>query len=233
MSTPNTKIWDELRRVPPEHLKPFSRAGGFKGTAIKPMWSFHRMTEMFGAAGQGWGVNEPSFQIVPAGDEILVFCTVSVWYEDRKNVIFGVGGDKVRVVQANGPRNDDEAFKKAYTDATTNALKLLGVAADIHMGLWDGNKYTDDKTHENVEKEAPSKNAETAAPAHFPAQSSVFTELRDQLGKIESHTALEAWVEMVKNAITANTISMSERATLQNQLQARRAFVAQAPGKAA
>lgn len=142
--TDNTTLWDELKRVPPEHLKGFSRAGGFKGTAIKPMWSFHRMTEMFGPVGLGWGINEPSFQTVPAGDEILVFCTVSVWHGNASQTVFGVGGDKVRVIQSSGPRNDDEAFKKAYTDAITNALKLIGVGADIHMGLWDGNKYIDD-----------------------------------------------------------------------------------------
>ena len=141
----NTELWDKLCRVPAEHLKSFSRAGGFKGTAIKPMWSFHKMTEQFGSVGLGWGVNQPSFQVVPAGDEILVYCTVSVWHGNAANTVFGVGGDKVRVVQSSGPRNDDEAFKKAYTDALTNALKLLGVGADVHMGLWDGNKYVDEK----------------------------------------------------------------------------------------
>src|SRR5690606_23505473 len=36
---------------------------------------------------------------------------------------------------------DDEAFKKAFTDATLNGFKALGVAADIHMGLFDDDKY--------------------------------------------------------------------------------------------
>lgn len=149
--TDNTKLWDQLCRVPPEHLKQFTRAGGFKGTAIKPMWSIHRMTELFGPCGEGWGIAKPDFQIVNAGDEIMVYCTVEVQYKTNggtPGVLFGVGGDKVRSVGNSGPRTDDEAFKKAFTDAVTNALKHLGVGADVHMGLWDGNKYID----ENVEE---------------------------------------------------------------------------------
>ncbi len=153
VDNPNTKLWDTLKRVPPDQLKQFSRSGGFKGTAIKPMWSFHRMTEIFGPVGKGWGINEPTFTTVPAGDEILVFCIVSVWHEEAAQAVYGVGGDKVRVVQSNGPRNDDEAFKKAYTDAITNALKLIGVGADIHMGLWDGNKYATPSTDSDMPDE--------------------------------------------------------------------------------
>jgi hypothetical protein len=144
------EIWDKLKRVPPEHLKGFQRAGGFKGTAIKPMWTIHRMTEVFGPVGQAWGIDEPRFQVIPAGDEILVYCTVSVWLMAANNFgpvggrFCGVGGDKVRAMFNSGPKNDDEAFKKAYTDALTNALKMLGAGADVHMGLWDGNKYADE-----------------------------------------------------------------------------------------
>jgi hypothetical protein len=164
-TTPNTKLWDELKRVPPDQLKQFSRSGGFKGTAIKPMWSFHRMTEIFGPCGQGWGIEPPSFITVPAGDEILVYCTVAVWHTSRTHTVFGVGGDKVRVVQSSGPRNDDEAFKKAYTDAITNALKLIGVGADIHMGLWDGNKYATPSTDPDMPDENSSVDKKSKANA--------------------------------------------------------------------
>lgn len=136
-----TELWDRLGKTDPKHTKSFSRAGGFKGTAIKPMFSFRRMTEEFGACGQGWGVNEPTFQVVHSGDDILVYCTVSVWHGDRANVVFGVGGDKVASKNKNGSFTDDEAFKKAFTDAVTNALKLIGVGADVHMGLFEDSKY--------------------------------------------------------------------------------------------
>ena len=43
--------------------------------------------------------------------------------------------------QSKGLRASDEAFKMAYTDAVGNALKYLGVSADVHMGRFDDNKY--------------------------------------------------------------------------------------------
>jgi hypothetical protein len=37
--------------------------------------------------------------------------------------------------------SNDEGYKMAITDALSVAMKSLGVAADIYMGLWDGSKY--------------------------------------------------------------------------------------------
>ena len=45
------------------------------------------------------------------------------------------------MIVCTGPFNDDEAFKKAFTDAVMNAFKFIGVAADVHMGLFDDSKY--------------------------------------------------------------------------------------------
>jgi hypothetical protein len=153
--TDNLKLWDSVKRVPPEHLKPFTRGGGFRGTAIKPMWSIHKMTEEFGPCGVRWGIESPIFNVIQAADEILVFCTVELWISDATDegpmYLHGVGGDKVLSKTKDGLRADDEAYKKAYTDAIGNALKFLGVGADIHMGLWDGSKYVDDnKTSVNA-----------------------------------------------------------------------------------
>ena len=156
----NTKVWDILGRTDPAHVKSFKRAGGFSGTAIKPMWSYKRMTEEFGPVGYGWGVGEPNFQVVPGPEgEMLVYCTASVWYkhgDEPSRTIYGVGGDKVVGKNKYGLSSDDEAFKKAFTDAVTNALKLIGVGADVHMGMFDDNKYVnrmrDEFADEPVEK---------------------------------------------------------------------------------
>lgn len=138
----NTELWDKLGKTDPAHTKGFTRGGGFKGTAIKPMWSYRRMTEEFGPVGQGWGIYAPSFEVVPGTDgETLVFCTVSIWYEKPDQISWGVGGDKVVAKFSSGMKSDDEAFKKAFTDAITNALKMIGVGADVHMGMFDDSKY--------------------------------------------------------------------------------------------
>jgi hypothetical protein len=143
-----TGIWEAVCKTDPAHTKAFSRAGGFKGTAVKPQWVVSRLTEEFGPVGEGWGMGEPLFQVVAAGNETLVYCTVSAWHTDRANVFWGVGGDKVTTARQSGQFNDDEAFKKAFTDALMNAFKFVGVAADVHMGRFDDNKYVQDMKDE-------------------------------------------------------------------------------------
>lgn len=173
----NTKIWDLLGRTDPKHTQQFKRGGGFKGTAIKPIWSFRRMTEEFGPCGIGWGVGQPSFQVVPGvNQETLVYCTVAVWYrhgDEPSQQVYGVGGDKiVSHVRANEQynrperwENDDEAFKKAFTDAITNALKLIGVGADVHMGRFEDSKYVNEMRDEFAEDEPPANDQKRTSSA--------------------------------------------------------------------
>lgn len=146
----NMRIWDALSKTDPKHTKSFSRAGGFKGTATKPIWLTMRLTEKFGPCGHGWGMEKPEFQVVSAADEILVFCTVALWYVDgeKRGTVYGVGGDKVLAKRQSGSFASDEAFKASYTDALSNAMKQIGVAADIHMGLFDDSKYRDEVARE-------------------------------------------------------------------------------------
>jgi hypothetical protein len=141
--TPTMRIWDALSKTDPAQTKGFSRAGGFKGTAVKPMWVIKRLTEQFGPCGVGWGIGRPQFEVVHGGPgEALVYCTVSCWHGNPDNELYGVGGDRVATMRKSGePFFDDEAFKKAFTDAVNNAFKFIGVAADIHMGLFDDSKY--------------------------------------------------------------------------------------------
>jgi hypothetical protein len=149
-SADNLRIWNALGKTDPEHTKGFKRAGGFQGTAIKPIWVERRLTELFGPCGIGWGIDEPSFRLVEAGDELLVYCTVAGWYVENGNraTIYGVGGDKVLSKNKYGLNTDDEAFKKACTDATGNAFKHVGVGADVHMGLFEDSKYLAEVTAE-------------------------------------------------------------------------------------
>lgn len=164
--TENTKLWDLLGRTDPAHTKGFTRGGGFKGTAIKPMWSYRRMTEEFGPCGQGWGIDAPQFQVLAgAEDEKLVFCTATVWYlhEGERRLLIGVGGDKAVAKNKFGLSSDDEAFKKSFTDAVTNALKMLGVGADVHMGKFDDSKYVNTMREEFADEVAAEQPAKSSA----------------------------------------------------------------------
>jgi hypothetical protein len=139
----NLRIWNRLGKTDPAHTKQFSRAGGFKGTAIKPIWITRRLTELFGPCGQGWGFEKPEFQLVNTPTDTLVYCTATAWYmsEGKQHFVYGVGGDKVVAQRQSGAFCDDEAFKKAFTDALGNAFKFVGVGADVHMGLFEDSKY--------------------------------------------------------------------------------------------
>src|SRR5579883_2650206 len=169
--TDNLRHWNALKKTDPSHTKGFQRAGGFRGTAIKPIYTVEKMTAHFGPAGIGWGTEKPEFVTMPAGDEILVYCIVALWYVDgdKKATVYGIGGDKVLIKSKDGSRSSDEAFKAAHTDAISNAMKNIGMSADVHMGLFDDHKYLRDLKEEFAE-EAPARPPAPQAKPHAPAR---------------------------------------------------------------
>jgi hypothetical protein len=220
----NLRIWNALGKTDPAHTKSFSRAGGFKGTAIKPIWITQRLTELFGPCGDGWGMNEPRFNVVPAGDEVLVYCTVAGWYVDQsqprneyggpQNVVYGVGGDKIVTKRNDGKLfHDDEAFKKAFTDALGNAFKFVGVGADVHMGLFEDSKYlaevrkefTPQPDNPHTGEPKPSGKREKLAdlkegvPAPYPYITHLMTATHEFVRTLNSYSDLEEYSEWGKS----------------------------------
>lgn len=141
----NLRHWSDLSVTDPAYTKPFQRSGGFRGTDINPVWRMKRLTERFGPVGFGWGMTKPEFNLVNEDAGTVVYCTVGVWYRDgdqRSEPFWGVGGDVVSGSRKDGsPFADDEACKKAYTDALGNAMKVLGVSADVFLKQFEDSKY--------------------------------------------------------------------------------------------
>jgi hypothetical protein len=155
MSEQNTAIdglslWRSVERTDPRATKNFSRGGGFKGTAISPMWLIRQATELWGPIGNEWGVRIVTEKIVPGaplvteagavlGTEAIHQVQIELFYPGGTVPAFGqtqfVGKNKY------GFFTDEEAPKKSLTDALTKALSWLGFAADVHMGLFDDVKY--------------------------------------------------------------------------------------------
>jgi hypothetical protein len=92
----------------------------------------------------------------------MVYCWLTLWFVHegaRSMPIPGVGGDKIIThIKANEQykrperwESDDEAFKKAFTDAIGNAMKHIGMSADVHMGRFDDSKYVNDLRREDAE----------------------------------------------------------------------------------
>lgn len=226
----NTELWEALGTTDPAHTKGFKRAGGFSGTALKPMWVWQRLTERFGPFGVGWGCFEPSFQVVPADKETLVYCTVSAWHGAPGNVLWGVGGDKAVSVNKYGAQADDEAFKKAFTDALMNAFKFIGVGADIHMGMFDDNKYVQEAA--NTFK-APNVSVQPEGPDWWGASGSGMSaaqakregwgdKLDEWLGFLPTIPTAAAWKEWcAENADDIKRLPKGWRVQLRDEAEAR------------
>lgn len=145
----NMRHWSKLCTTDPKQTKPFQRPGGFRGTAIKPIWNIARLTEHFGPMGVGWGTEEPKFNIIDTGNggEIMVYCVLQCWYidpeapEGDRGIVWGIGGDRVASKRSGAMFSNDEAYKMAYTDALMNAFMRVGMSADVYMGLFEDVKY--------------------------------------------------------------------------------------------
>lgn len=144
------QLWEEVSKTDPRFTKEFSGKGGFKGTAVNPMYLIRRATERWGPMGGDWGlriVEEKVIEGAPmidkdgqrVGSDLLHMVQAELYYPDGKIYCFGQtmlsGSNKY------GFYTDEEAPKKSLTDALTKGLSWLGFAADVHMGMFDDVKY--------------------------------------------------------------------------------------------
>lgn len=141
------EIYKSLARPPADALKKIG-GGKLNGmTDINPQWRYKAMTEKFGLVGIGWKYTiDKVWTEQGASGEILAFAQVSVYIKDKdvwSDPIIGIGGSKLAQLEKGSLVSNDEGFKMAVTDAFSTALKMIGVAADIYAGRWDGSKYND------------------------------------------------------------------------------------------
>lgn len=143
---PNRRIYDAVRAVPPEAIKPIT-AGRLKGKSdINPMWRIKVLTEQFGPCGEGWYTEGVRYWTViqEKSLEMAVFCELQLHTKSENGwsaPIYGIGGNTVIAAEKNGLYLDDEAYKKAYTDALSVACKALGIGADVYWQS-DPTKYS-------------------------------------------------------------------------------------------
>lgn len=142
------KIYDSLSQPPAEALKTIT-AGNLKGKSdINPQWRYEAMTKTFGLVGIGWKYEvQKLWTEAGAKGEVLAFAQVAVYVRDPETKewsepIIGVGGSKLINAFNAGVQSNDEGYKMAVTDAFSTSLKMLGVAADVYAGRWDGSKYS-------------------------------------------------------------------------------------------
>ena len=173
----NLAIYNQVRSVPADALSPIE-GGPMKGKSnINPQWRFEMLTSLFGPVGQGWKVEQVARWTEATGQgEVAVFCEVNLYVRQGgqwSQPIFGQGGNMLMrrsTEWVNGQpvqsvHIDDEAYKKAYTDAISVACKALGFAADVY--------YREDETKYGTfrkDSTRPEGSAQEEAPAAVPGE---------------------------------------------------------------
>jgi len=138
-------IYNSLKNVPQQYKKTIL-AGRLKGMSdIKPQWRILKLTEMFGACGIGWRIQNLKFEYEKATDEEIV-CNCHLDFSYKINDVWSepipaTGGSKLLTKEKHGLYVSDEVEKMAYTDAISVATKMIGLAGEVYIGH-DG-KYGD------------------------------------------------------------------------------------------
>lgn len=152
----NMRIWKDVCVTDPKHTKAVQK--GRKFTAVDAMYQVQRATEQFGPVGEGWGYDvDYEFHTYPEGLPAPmvahVVALVTIWHGDRSNRFGPVCAIHPLVASyRSGDQFDDDAPKKAMTDALTKGLSHLGFSADVFLGKYDDNKYVQQAT-EYVERQ--------------------------------------------------------------------------------
>lgn len=192
----NLRFYNQGRTVPADALKEI-RAGRLKGMSdINPMWRMKRLTEIFGPVGFGWKYTIERQWAEAYGQEVKVFCNISLFIRDPEthewsDAIPGVGGSAVVSSEKNGPYVNDEAYKMALTDALSIAMKPLGIGADI----WYGEKATG---HNESKYEQYTRTDDGQTTQHATGTSAVaFTgaQLQQALSELNAVTTEQAFQE--------------------------------------
>ena len=149
----NMKIYEAVRSCPANALKPI-QAGRLKGKSdINPMWRIKMLTETFGAAGIGWYYDiVKQWTETGANGEVAAFVNINLYVkigDEWSKPIQGNGGSMLVTQERNGLYTDDEAFKKALTDAISVSCKALGFAADVYWNQ-DSTKYSGNNAAQNA-----------------------------------------------------------------------------------
>ena len=159
----NLSIYERVRSVPKEAKKEIE-AGRLKGkNDINPMWRIKKLTEVFGPAGFGWYTEiVRTWTEASESGEMAVFVDIHLFVKkdgEWSKPIYGNGGNRLVANEKkyeNGqqvyvPFLDDDAYKKAYTDAISVAAKALGIGADVYFEK-DITKY--DSQPQTVQQQA-------------------------------------------------------------------------------
>jgi hypothetical protein len=148
------QIWNAVKQPPKTALRQIG-AGRLKGkTDINPQWRYQAMTEQFGPCGIGWRYEVVRlWQEAGTLDQVFAFAEIKLFVKEGdkwSEGIPGIGGSMLIAKESSGLHSNDEAYKMAITDALSVAMKMLGVAADVYAGMWDGDRFKGSTTEPSL-----------------------------------------------------------------------------------
>lgn len=214
--TENLKYWNVIKTPPQNALKTIG-AGRLKGmNDINPQWRVKAMTETFGVCGIGWKYTiDRQWTETVANGETLAFVNVSIYIRDGaewSSPIPANGGSKLTAKESGGLYNSDEAYKMALTDALGVAMKMLGMAADVYMGIFDGKNTPQSSEPIRKPQESPkpesTKEHEEAVKAFVAAFNAIPQERKGEAQTITGAMS-KASVEDIRKA-TAHNVKLME-----------------------
>ncbi len=143
----NKRYWDQLKVTDPKFTKKVNKGFG-DITTIDPMWQIGKMTEVFGPIGEGW-----NWKANYTFTDTLVFCEVTMWAGSHGRD-FGPVCSVQKLFRKTGAL-DDEAPKKAMTDALTKAMSHVAVSFSaeplmrlrLHIHTWKRTTATSMRLH--------------------------------------------------------------------------------------
>lgn len=153
----NLALWRSVEKTDPAQTRPYQSGSGNR-TTVRPMYLILRATELWGPMGGAWGIRIVTEKIVEGapitlgtdgrviGHESIHQVQAEVYYPGGIIPCFG----QTKFVGRNqrGTFTDEDAPKKSLTDALKKGLSWLGFSADIHMGMYDDDKYVTDTRQE-------------------------------------------------------------------------------------
>ena len=149
------KIWQTLSKTNPNYTRTAPSSYGKRITTIDPMYQIQMMTDLFGPVGIGW-----KYKVDYKYIDGLVFAEVTIKYFTNEWHEYGPVCSVQNLSKKNGGL-DDEAPKKAMTDAMTKAFSHLGMSADVFLGKFDDSKYVEQMKKEFSQPKKNSRSSDT------------------------------------------------------------------------
>ena len=204
MPNKNMKIWETLSKTNPEYTKQAPSSYGKRITTIDPMYQIQMMTDLFGPVGLGW-----KYKVDYKYIDGLVFAEVTIKYFTDEWHEYGPVCSVQNLVKTNG-KLDDEAPKKAMTDAMTKAFSHLGMSADVFLGKFDDSKYVEQMKQEFSQpqpQEIPKTNGKRNIKLDMQFN---MDQIKKDIKAIDDIYLLRSWKKDNPNLFDSNQMSVRE-----------------------